>query len=133
PYCYFVNGNVASDPKLGPSSKRIDCERVPAAFATFAAHSSPLGLEYFDDSSSDPALRDSFLVALHGASNASLGRGYRVVRVAKGSAPRDFITGFLRNGKIYGRPCGILRVGPDAFLLTDDHSGVIYYVHRKAE
>ncbi|MGB6391148.1 MAG: hypothetical protein WBF14_02165 [Candidatus Acidiferrales bacterium] len=133
PYCYFVNGKVASDPKLGPSPKRIDCARVPAAFATFAAHSSPLGLEYFDASSSDPALRDSFLVALHGASNASLGRGYRVVRVAKGSAPRDFITGFLRNGKIYGRPCGILRVGPDAFLLTDDHSGVIYYVHRKAE
>ena len=45
--------------------------------------------------------------------------------------PRDFITGFLVNGKVKGRPCGILRVGKDAFLLTDDLDGVIYYVHAK--
>ncbi len=46
--------------------------------------------------------------------------------------PRDFITGFLTfaNGKpvVHGRPCGILRVGPDRFLLTDDYLGLVYYV-----
>jgi glucose/arabinose dehydrogenase len=45
--------------------------------------------------------------------------------------PEDFITGFLENGKVKGRPCGILRIGPDAFLLTDDHDGAIYYVHGR--
>jgi len=45
--------------------------------------------------------------------------------------PGDFLTGFLQNGIIYGRPCDILRIAPDAFLLIDDDSGVIYYMHRK--
>jgi glucose/arabinose dehydrogenase len=45
--------------------------------------------------------------------------------------PQDFITGFLVNGKVTGRPCGILRIGPDAFLLTDDHDGAVYYVHPR--
>ena len=47
--------------------------------------------------------------------------------------PRDFITGFLttRNGKptVYGRPCAILRLAPDTFLLSDDYLGLIYYIH----
>jgi glucose/arabinose dehydrogenase len=49
----------------------------------------------------------------------------------KNRQPQDFITGFLVNGKVTGRPCGILRIGRDAFLLTDDHDGVIYYVHPR--
>ncbi len=100
-------------------------------YGFFAAHGAPLGLEYFDGTAASPALRNSFLVALHGSTKVSLGRGYRVVRVANGSAPQDFITGFLSKGVIHGRPCGVLRTGPDAFLLTDDHSGVIYYIHRR--
>ncbi len=130
PYCYFKDGKAAADPLFAKSPKRIDCAQAPQVFAAFAAHGSPLGLEYFDASAQDTALRGYFLVALHGASKKSLQRGYRVVRVSAESAPEDFITGFLRHGVIYGRPCGILRTGSDSFLLTDDHSGVIYFVHR---
>jgi len=35
------------------------------------------------------------------------------------------------NGTVYGRPCDILQIDRDSFLLTDDYSGVIYYVSRK--
>jgi glucose/arabinose dehydrogenase len=135
PYCYFQHGKVMEDPMFAGSAKRVDCGVVPAAFSVFAAHSAPLGLEYFDEQ--NPVLHGSFLVALHGASKVSIGTGYRVVRVmqdsaGKGSPPQDFITGFLKRGIVYGRPCGILRVGPDAFLLTDDEGGIVYYVHRKS-
>jgi glucose/arabinose dehydrogenase len=89
-----------------------------------------LGLEYFD--TGNKALANSFLVALHGASHAEIGSGYRVVRFDTASRkPQDFITGFLDHGKVKGRPCGILRVGQDAFLLTDDHDGVIYSVRAR--
>jgi glucose/arabinose dehydrogenase len=131
PYCYFKNGKVFGDPSFPTSPKKIDCAKVPAVFATFAAHSSPLGLEYFDSSSPDPALQDYFLIALHGSSKKSLDRGYRVVRLKGHSGSEDFITGFKKNAVIYGRPCGILRVTPGAFLLSDDHSGVIYYLHPR--
>ena len=115
-------------PPAGPPPPPFDCAKIPAVYTTFAAHSSPLGVEYFD--SSNAALKDSFLVALHGASHPSIGTGYRVVRFTPGHRePQDFITGFLDRGKVRGRPCGILRVGPDEFLLTDDLDGAIYYVH----
>ncbi|HXB22470.1 MAG TPA: hypothetical protein VNV88_13875 [Candidatus Solibacter sp.] len=131
PYCYFKDGKVFSDPQFASSPNKIDCAQVPAALSTFTAHGSPLGLEYFDSSARDPALRDYFLVALHGSGHKRLKRGYRVVRLSANSRPQDFITGFLQNGVIHGRPCDIFRMGQDSFLLTDDLSGVIYYVYRR--
>jgi glucose/arabinose dehydrogenase len=131
PYCYFKDGRVLADPRFAASPKKADCAQVPAAFTTFAAHGSPLGLEYFDSSTKDPALQNSFLVALHGSSKRRLGRGYRVALVREHSKPQDFITGFLENGVVHGRPCDIFRLGPDSFLVTDDYNGVIYYVHHK--
>lgn len=110
------------------------CEQVPAAYTTFAAHSSPLGFAYFP--LADKVLGGGFLVALHGASHPHIGTGYRVVRFTPSDRkPRDLITGFLTvvNGKpvVHGRPCGILRIGPDSFLLTDDYLGLVYFVHPR--
>jgi len=117
-----------------PPAPLKSCEQVPPAYTTFAAHSSPLGFEYFG--ASDASLRESFLIALHGASHPHIGTGYRVVRFwPNDRRPRDFITGFLTvaNGKptVHGRPCGILRVGRDRFLLSDDYLGLVYYVHPR--
>jgi glucose/arabinose dehydrogenase len=146
PTCYFSHGTAHADtlisaPKptdhifprpTAPVPAQLDCSKVPAAYTTFAPHSSPLGLEHFGADSVAP-LKDSFLIALHGASFIRIGSGYRVVRVSTTAphTPVDFLTGFLANGKIYGRPCGILRLGPGSFLLTDDLSGVIYYIHAR--
>lgn len=110
------------------------CEAVPPAYTTFAAHSSPLGFAYF--AQGDAQLGGGFLVALHGASHPSIGTGYRIVRFTpEDRAPRDFITGFLTktNGKpvVHGRPCGILRIGPDRFLVTDDYLGLVYAVYPR--
>ncbi|MGA8088168.1 MAG: hypothetical protein WCA10_12735 [Terracidiphilus sp.] len=122
---------------LGKASEALkSCDKVPPAYTTFAAHSSPLGFAYF--SQGDGMLRDSFLVALHGASHPRIGTGYRVVRFTPSDRePRDFITGFLtiENGKpvVHGRPCGILRLDRDTFLLSDDYLGLIYYVKPRTQ
>jgi glucose/arabinose dehydrogenase len=149
PTCYFADGTAHADPLIsapkptdhifppppaGPPPAQFDCSKVPAAYTTFAAHSSPLGMEYFDEANS--MLKGNFLVALHGASHPRIGTGYRVVRFTPTSRkPEDFITGFLVTvaGKpmVKGRPCGILQMGPDSFLLTDDLDGVIYSIHPK--
>ncbi len=137
PTCYFSHGVAVADhlisdpqptdvinpkPPAGPPPPQFDCSQVPAAYSTFAAHASPLGFDYFGDDA-PAALRDSFLVALHGASWQQLWatRGYRLVRISTATRqPEDFLTGFVANGKVLGRPCGILRIAPNAFLLTDD-------------
>jgi glucose/arabinose dehydrogenase len=66
-----------ADAGFSKGEKKIDCNNVRPAYVGFSAHSSPLGFEYFDSSNSSPALKDSFLVALHGSSKRSLRRGYR--------------------------------------------------------
>ena len=124
----------APDPNadLGHAPTALDsCETVPAAYTTFPAHSSPFGFAYFG--ASNGLLRDTFLVALHGASHPRIGTGYRVVRFTPGDrTPHDFITGFLTSvpgrSVVHGRPCGILQIGPDRFLLSDDYLGIIYIV-----
>jgi glucose/arabinose dehydrogenase len=123
-------------PDLGPVPAPLTrCNDVPSAFTTFTAHGSPLGFAYFA-AAGNPLLADSFLVALHGASHPHIGTGYRVVRFTSGQrTPQPWLTGFLTNagGKavVYGRPCGLLRVGPDSFLVSDDYLGLIYFIHPR--
>ena len=133
PYCFQAGAKVFADPKFNLRNKKLNCSKVPEAHTPFPAHSSPLGLEYFD-STSDPSLANSFLVALHGSTKKTLRRGYRVVKIEESAsgAVEDFITGFFDGTKINGRPADIFSFGKDAFLLTDDYSGVIYYVYRQS-
>jgi len=133
PYCFQSGAKVFSDPKFNLRNKKLDCRKVPQAHTPFPAHSSPLGLEYFD-STSDPALANSFLVALHGSTKRTLCRGYSVVKIeaSTGGAMSDFITGFYDGTKLNGRPADVFAFGKDAFLLTDDYAGVVYYVYRKS-
>lgn len=123
PYCFQAGRRIYADPKFNAGSGKFDCGTVPRALTAFPAHSSPLGLEYFDG---------SFLVALHGSTKKRLQRGYRVVKINSSGAMEDFITGFYESPtKINGRPADIFNFGPNAFLLTDDHSGLVYYVYKK--
>ena len=128
PYCYYSAGIAEEDTKFRTTEPRARCEKSPKAFAYFAAHSSPLGLEYFGDTFSAPLLQKHFLVALHGPSSTKLARGHRVVRVDQYGEIQDFITGFEDGEAVNGRPCDVFKVDERSFLLSDDHAGVIYYV-----
>ena len=133
PYCFQYRKRMYPDSQFSESGRKIDCNTVPPAYVGFSAHSSPLGFEYFDSGNSSPALKDSFLVALHGSSKRSLRRGYSLMRVRKGGSVQNFITGFLQNGRVYGRPADVMSVGKNAFLFGDDYGGVVYYVFQKAK
>jgi glucose/arabinose dehydrogenase len=128
--------HTPTGPNLGPVPAPLTrCDHVPAAYTTFTAHGSPLGLAYFGSDNSQ--LRNTFLVALHGASHPHIGTGYRIARFTlTDRTPKPFLTGFLTmaGGKaiVHGRPCGILRIGPDTFLVSDDFLGLIYYIHPHA-
>jgi glucose/arabinose dehydrogenase len=132
PYCYQYRSKIYSDPQFDKSAKRLKCEDVPLADAAFAAHSSPLGLEYFDSQHHSSILQNSFLIALHGSSDHKMGRGHLIVQVKDRSRVRDFVTGFIQKGKLYGRPADVMQMGADSFLFTDDYAGIVYYVFRKS-
>jgi len=128
PYCHSSNGRIFADAKI---KRRSGCSNVTRPDLFFPARSSAMGFDYFDQSA-DPAIRDSFLVSLHGSTNKAIGRGYKIVSIQKDRPSRDIITGFLQAGKVIGRPCDVLKLSSHSFLFTDDHTGVIYLVHKKS-
>ena len=131
PHCYYSSGKATADPKYPARSTDGGCQKSPKAFAYFAAHSSPLGLEYFGEEFTQPLLKNHFLMALHGPSNTRLARGHRVVRVDEHGEIQDFITGFEDGDVVNGRPCDVFRLDGKSFLLSDDNAGVIYYIRAK--
>lgn len=128
PYCYSSNGKIYRDPKFKRAS---GCKNVPAPYAYFPAHSSALGFDFFNDPTADPIIKDAFLVSLHGSTDKRIGHGYKVVIMRKGKPLEELITGFLSKGKVLGRPCDIMKIGPNSFLLSDDNHGVVYLVRKK--
>ncbi len=128
PYCHSSNGRIFADPKL---KRRGGCANVVAPYASFPARSSALGFDYFNDEGADAVIKDAFLVALHGSTDKKTGRGYKVVIMRKGERLQDFLTGFLRNGTVLGRPCDIMKLDANSFLLTDDYTGVVYLIRKK--
>ena len=53
PYCYQYRATNLCRPAILFFSKKLNCKEVPVAYAAFSAHSSPLGLEYFDEANAD--------------------------------------------------------------------------------
>ncbi len=128
PYCHSSAGRIFADPKI---KRRTGCAGVPSPYAAFPARSSALGFDFFDEADALFGIKDAFLVALHGSTNKAIGHGYKVVVMRKGEKLQDFLTGFLRRGQVVGRPCDIMKIGPNSFLLSDDHTGVVYLVKPK--
>lgn len=128
PYCHSSEGKIFADPQY---KRAAGCREVPAPDAFFPAHASALGFEYFGDADSPAAIREAFLVALHGSTNKAIAHGYKIVTWRKGERPRDLITGFLSRGTVQGRPCDILKLDANSFLFTDDNKGVVYLVRKK--
>jgi glucose/arabinose dehydrogenase len=128
PYCHSSEGRIFEDPRF---SRPTDCSDVLAPYAFFPAHASALGFDYFDDPDSSEIIKNAFLVSLHGSTNKSIAKGYKIVIMRKGEKVEDLITGFLHEGVVMGRPCDIRKLDANSFLFTDDYSGIVYLVRKK--
>lgn len=102
------------------------------------AHSAPLGLAFVPRVTTGEGgwpkeMQGDLLVAYHGSWNRSTPTGYKIVRMIfdeKGnySETRDFITGWLGDKGVLGRPVGLIFDTSESLYITDDKSGVIYKV-----
>ena len=128
PYCHSSGGKIFADPKF---KRPGQCANVVAPYAHFPARSSALGFDYFDDADTPDPIKNAFLVSLHGSTNKTIGHGYKVVIMRKGEPLQDFISGFLNKGTVLGRPCDIMKLDANSFLLTDDNKGIVYLVRKK--
>lgn len=130
---FFYGQNVASAvPELKDAPRTLTpADVVPPAFE-LPAHASPLGLTFYRGTQFPPAFRNSIYVAIHGSTARSSKIGYSVVRVAmqdgRPAASEDFVTGWLNDGVVSGRPAGLVTGSDGALYISDDNKGFVYRV-----
>jgi glucose/arabinose dehydrogenase len=100
------------------------------------AHSAPLGLAFIPEEGWPEDYWYNMLVSYHGSWNRTVPTGYKVVRFkldSKGNylGQEDFITGWIKDGKVYGRPVDILVQPGGTIFISDDKAGVIYKVVKR--
>ncbi len=122
----YANGNQVPDPKFGAGQETIIKQSQSPVFE-FGAHVAALGITFIKNPSSP--LYGKALVALHGSWNSSVKVGYKVVSLNFENSEitqHDFIIGFIRNGRVTGRPVHLVEGNTGELYLSDDYSGTIY-------
>jgi glucose/arabinose dehydrogenase len=100
---------------------RNPCEDTESSLIDLQAHSAPLGLTFYND---------DLLVAYHGSWNRQPPTGYKIVKVnIETGVVKDFVTGWFKDGTVYGRPVDLLVVDDNIFV-TDDVAGKIYRIWK---
>lgn len=116
PYCF---GKQTEDKTF--SSKNGICNTSVTPRVMLPAHTAPLGLAFY---------KDDLLVAMHGSWNSSVPVGYKIVKVnVKTGEIEDFVTGWLSDGRVLGRPVDILVSGEKIYI-SDDKAGVVYQLEN---
>jgi glucose/arabinose dehydrogenase len=128
PYSYW---GQHVDPRVRPQNP----QKVASAIApdySLGSHVAALGLAF-----SSPVMgarfADGVFVGEHGSWNRSTPAGYRVVFVPfRGGRPAgdpiDFVTGFMKDGKTFGRPVGVTVDPRGALIVADDLSNTIWRI-----
>lgn len=129
PFCH--QGDLP-DPEFG-RGKSCDAYTKPARKLT--AHGASLGIQFYTGNMYPNEYRNIAFIAEHGSWNRSTLTGYRIMMVKtvdnKPTEYLPFATGWLQNGKAWGRPVD-MEVAPDgALLVSDDKAGVIYRISYK--
>ncbi len=100
------------------------------------AHSSILGLAFYEGKMFPKEYRGDAFVALHGSWNRTKRTGYKIIRIRfKNGKPvggyDDFLTGWMldeSSREVWGRPVGLLVLADGSMLITDDGANKIWRV-----
>ncbi len=139
PYSYF-------SPDL-PDPRRLDenpdlVAQTQTPDVLFQAHSTPLGLQFYEGETYPESYENGAFVAFRGSWNRDPGTGFKVVFVpfdAEGSPTggyQDFLTGFLTDPETtttWGRPTGLQTLSDGSLLITEEANNRIYRVQYDPE
>ena len=133
PYAY---AGPNPDPEFGPARPdMVAATRTPDVL--FRAHSTPLGLVFYDADQFPAEYRGDAFVALRGSWNAAEPRGYAIARVPfEDGRPAGgyeiFADGFLLSRgnppRAWGRPVGLAVAADGSLLVSDDTSGTVWRI-----
>jgi glucose/arabinose dehydrogenase len=131
PYSYF---GQHVDPRI--KDQRPDLvQKAIIPDVPLGAHTSSLGLVFYDGTSFPARYRNGAFVGQHGSWNRSKPVGYKVVFVpftnGKPGVMEDFLTGFMADAEkneVYGRPVGVAVLRDGSLLVADDAGNTVWRV-----
>ena len=131
-YPYKHASNV-EDPEFGDSNSGFD---FVDPILELGAHVAPTGVAFYDGSMFPARMQNNLFIALHGSWNRSSKVGYKVIRVSfdeNGNVidSTDFISGWLQDDSVFGRPAAPFILSDGSMLLSDDKANVIYRITYK--
>lgn len=125
PYCY---GNNIPDPDNG---KKFPCTAfVPPVFE-MPAHVAPLGMLFYKGKMFPREYKNQIFIAEHGSWSRSSKVGYQVISVQNKNnkwVEEPFVSGWMQNENVWGRPVDLLELPDGSLLISDDFANVIYQV-----
>jgi glucose/arabinose dehydrogenase len=126
-----ANGDRQLDPDLGAGHEARARASTPPVHG-FRAHTAPLGIVFLTHARHPTTHRGAALVALHGSWNRTRKDGYEVVSLhweADGTIREaPFLTGFLVDDEVIGRPVDVAEAGDGSVFVSDDYAGAVYRV-----
>jgi glucose/arabinose dehydrogenase len=130
---YFIDNNSPNS-NLTDAKRSLKPEEATPPALALPAHSSPIDLRFYAGNAFPAAYRGAMFVALHGSSPKARKEkiGYKVVRVifkeGKPAGTEDFVTGWLKEDQVLGRPAGLISGADGALYISDDNKGFVYRV-----
>jgi glucose/arabinose dehydrogenase len=116
-------------------------EGVPAALAArgavapaleLPAHVAATDLRFYTGTMFPAAYRNAMFLTMHGATAIPAKVGYKVVRVrmidGRPDGFDDFVSGWVKDGVVSGRPAGLATGADGALYVSDDNKGFIYRI-----
>jgi len=129
----FKHANDVVDPEYGNINPGYD---FVDPILELGAHVAPTGVTFYDGNMFPKKMRNNLFIALHGSWNRTEKVGYKLIRVEMDNQGNifntyDFITGWLRDEKVFGRPSAPMMLKDGSLLLSDDKANVIYRITYK--
>ncbi len=126
----FKHAKDVKDPDFGDTNPGYD---FIDPILELGAHVAPTGVAFYEGSMFPVEMKNNLFIALHGSWNRSTKVGYKVIRVVfdkEGNVieSNDFISGWLKDGNVSGRPSAPFAMNDGSLLLSDDKANVIYRI-----
>ncbi len=126
----FKHSSDVFDPEYGDLNSGYD---FVDPILELGAHVAPTGISFYNEDLFPLRMKNNLFIVLHGSWNRTEKVGYKVIRVAMDEmgnveSSNDFITGWLKDGKVSGRPSAPLVKSDGSLLISDDKANVIYQV-----
>ena len=129
PYSYY---GQRIDVRVKPARPDLVAAAIKPDYA-LGAHTASLGLTFSNGARLGPRFATGAFIGQHGSWNRSPPSGYKVIFVPFAGAqpngmPIDVLTGFMANGRAYGRPVGVEIAADGSLLVADDVGNTIWRV-----